>query len=154
MPQIKSKKKHSPKRNKKHPQQIDFSQMIKKNLDTIPIKKNTSETQVMAFYALEVFLKTGIKEYPLAFQDYYSIGSDPECDLYISKDESQNITSYHAFIEYDDEQNSLVLKDNDSLNGIYTAEGNKCDEIPLVDETEFFIGNIRMHFKQISPFWG
>ncbi len=68
------------------------------------------------------------------------IGRDPECDLFLN---NMTVSRRHAIIENEDER--LVLKDLESLNGTW-VDGKITDQAVLTDGTLVQIGTFSMRF--------
>jgi hypothetical protein len=70
-----------------------------------------------------------------------SIGRDPGCDLFLN---NMTVSREHAAIEH--EGSSLVVRDNDSLNGTW-VDGKIVEQAELLEGTLLQIGTFSMQFS-------
>lgn len=99
------------------------------------------ETKIVPVGFFEIFTSKGIERCNLELNEEYTfrIGSSPDyCDLIL---DSPYVSAIHAEIVFDEEENSYVLQDLDSLNGTYVEnEQNRITAVYIEDGMRVNLG--------------
>lgn len=80
--------------------------------------------------------------------DTLTIGTSPESDIRINCQGSLYISKLHALLQVS--ANQLVLKDQNSKNGVYNSKHERIDRISINHNTVAFLGDlVKLHFRKV-----
>lgn len=80
--------------------------------------------------------------------DTLTIGTAPESDIRINCQGALYISKLHALLQVN--ANQLVLKDQNSKNGVYNSKHERIDRISIYHNTVAFLGDlVKLHFRKV-----
>lgn len=121
-------------------------------------KKSTYETDILAFYRLDMLRIVNGKEKIIKSFSIHEIpdngeglriGRSKECDIVIPED-CTTIGKKHAVISQDEK--GIFLVDQESLNGVFNSDKKYQRSIDLEDNVRFYLGSQLFAFVEVDPF--
>lgn len=113
-------------------------------------------TNLMAFTAIQVYSRSGIKKFPLVIENEneFIIGSNSDCDIALDSSYSPYLSEKHCSI-YQRDDGLFELEDL-STNGTFLItdgkEPERIERIVLEEGMELYLANLRIRITRINPF--